>query len=90
MSEKAISSAELIAKTLGSGGAVYDPRYPGGRQSAAQALSNLSDALVEDILSLSDDEVIAEVLENGEGPEEIAQRMRKLYERARSRVENSK
>jgi hypothetical protein len=37
--------------------------------------------MVEDILSLSDEEILAEVIEDGEDPAEIAARMRRIFER---------
>jgi hypothetical protein len=42
--------------------------------------------MIEDILSLTDEEVIAELIEDGEDPVEIAARMRRLIEAALARV----
>jgi hypothetical protein len=39
-----------------------------------QKLDNLEAAIVEDILAMSDDELLAELKENGEDPEEYARR----------------
>jgi hypothetical protein len=47
-----------------------------------KALESLKDAMVEDILSLSDKEVLAEAVEDGEDPAEIAARMRRLFDDA--------
>lgn len=44
------------------------------------ALDHLNDALVEDILSLTDEEILAEVIEDGGDPKVIADRMRLDFE----------
>ena len=49
---------------------------------ARKALDNLANALVEDILALSDEEVLAEFIEDGGDPEALAARMRGIFERA--------
>jgi hypothetical protein len=49
---------------------------------ARKQLENLEDAMVEDILSLTDEGIIAEVIEDGEDPAEIAARMRRLFDAA--------
>jgi hypothetical protein len=54
--------------------------------TAARQLENLEDAMVEDILSLSDEEIIAEVIEDGEDPVEIAARVRRLFDAALAKV----
>lgn len=53
-----------------------------GELTARQQLDNLTDALVEDLMSLSDGELLAECIEDGEDPEQIATDMRKLVDRA--------
>jgi hypothetical protein len=52
----------------------------------ARQLENLEDAMIEDILALSDEEILAEVIENGEDPAEIAARMRRIFEAALAKV----
>lgn len=54
--------------------------------SAEQSLNNLANALVEDILALSDEEVLAEVIEDGKDPEEIAQKMHELFEQTKDQL----
>lgn len=57
--------------------------------TARQQLDNLTDAMVEDILSLSDEEVMQEMLEDLGSQEavdaEIA-RIREIFERARKQA----
>jgi hypothetical protein len=48
--------------------------------SAIKQLQNLEDAMIEDILSLSDGEILAEVREDGEDPAEIAGAMTRIFE----------
>lgn len=50
--------------------------------SDREKLHRLTGFMVEDILSLSDEEIIAEVIADGEDPKEIASRMRALFEKA--------
>jgi hypothetical protein len=49
---------------------------------ASFALQRLTDALVEDILSLSDEEVLQECRDQGLDPDEEAAKMRALFEQA--------
>lgn len=51
-----------------------------GGPTAQQQLDNLADALIEDILALSDEEILAEYVEDGGDPEELAARMRAMAE----------
>lgn len=51
-------------------------------QSARKALDNLADALVEDILNASDEEILEEFREDHGDPERHAAEMRALFERA--------
>jgi hypothetical protein len=53
---------------------------------AQRQLENLKDAMIEDILSLTDEEVIAELIEDGKDPAEVAARMRRLIEAALAKV----
>ncbi len=46
--------------------------------SAEQALVNLADAMVEDILATSDEEILAEIREDGLDPQKVAEDMRRL------------
>lgn len=59
---------------------------PAQCRAGRRRLENLKDAMIEDILSLTDEEVIAELIEDGEDPVEIAARMRRLIEAALARV----
>lgn len=47
-----------------------------------QKLDNLETALIEDILAMSDDELLAELKENGEDPEEYARMGAEILETA--------
>lgn len=47
---------------------------------ARAQLQNLADALVEDIMSLSDEDILAEAREDGLDPEQEAARLRKMLE----------
>lgn len=49
-----------------------------------QRLENFEDAMVEDILSLSNEEILAEVREDGEDPVEVAGAMIRIFEAARA------
>lgn len=57
-------------------------RSKGKKLTASQKLSNLADAIVEDIMSLSDEEVLAEICDDGENPKEVVQDMRCLVDEA--------
>lgn len=50
--------------------------------SARKALDNLADALIEDIMALSDEEVLEELRESGVDPERHAAEMRAIFEKA--------
>lgn len=52
------------------------------KTSARVALNRLADAFVEDIMSMTDEEILAEAIEDGIDPEENATRMRAIFERA--------
>ena len=43
-------------------------------------LQNLTDFLVEDILETSDEQIIADMIEDGEDPKAVAEHGRKLIE----------
>lgn len=45
-------------------------------------LMRLADLCVEDIMEMSDEEILAEVVEDGEDPNFIARQMRELIDRA--------
>jgi hypothetical protein len=49
--------------------------------SARQQLDRLADAIVEDILNLSDEEILEEMREDGKDPEQVAVEMRVLFDR---------
>lgn len=51
---------------------------------ARARLQNLADAMVDDILSLSDEKVLAEAGEDGLDPEQEAARLRAILEKAGS------
>jgi hypothetical protein len=51
-----------------------------------QFMDRLTDLFVEDILSMSDEEVIAEIIEDGFDPEMIADQMRQAAEEAIKRA----
>lgn len=51
-----------------------------------RAMQNLAEFLVEDILSLTDEEVIAEIIEDGGDPDKIATDMRLMFERVWAEV----
>lgn len=46
------------------------------------ALQRITDALCEDILTMSDEEVLQECRDQGLGPDEEAEKMRALFEQA--------
>jgi hypothetical protein len=48
----------------------------------AQKLANLADALVEDIMSMSDKEIRQEIIEAGEDPDKIVARVQEIIEQA--------
>ena len=51
------------------------------------ALENITDALVENIINTSDEEIIQEIIDDGRNPKEIANRIRNIINNAR--VHNS-
>lgn len=53
-----------------------------GELTARQQLDNLTDAMIEDIMGLSDEEILAELREDGIDPDAQAADMRKLVDRA--------
>ena len=55
--------------------------------TAKQQLQNLTDALVEDIMSMTDDEILAECIEDGEDPDEIVKRMQDMIDVLLDRME---
>lgn len=48
---------------------------------ARKQLDNLADAMVEDILSMTDEEIRAELIEDGEDLEEIGAKVRRQIDR---------
>jgi len=46
------------------------------------ALDRLAESLVDDILNMTDEEMLAEITADGENPERIAQEARDIFERA--------
>lgn len=50
------------------------------------ALDRLADAFVEDILSMTDEEIIAECIEDGRDPEQVAVEGHRIFERALEQV----
>lgn len=50
--------------------------------TARKALDNLAEFLIEDIMSMSDEEILAECREDGDDIEEIAARMRTIFDSA--------
>lgn len=57
------------------------------RQSARARLANLADALVADIMALSDEEVLAEFIEDHGDPEKHEAEMRALVEKSITEAE---
>jgi hypothetical protein len=55
----------------------------------AQRLRNLADALADDILTMSDGQITAELIEDGQDPREIADRMRAIFRDAIARHKGS-
>lgn len=53
-----------------------------GNNSGSDPLASAIDMLVQDILEMSDEELLREVKERGEDPKEIAERMRALFGKA--------
>jgi hypothetical protein len=53
----------------------------GDRKTDRAALDRLADALVDDILSASDEEILAETTDTHGDPEELAAEMRALFEK---------
>lgn len=54
--------------------------------TARQQLDNLAAALVDDVLALTDEEVLAEFIEDGGDPEQLVVEMRALFEQAVQKV----
>ena len=52
------------------------------------ALERVTDAMVDNIISLSDEEILQECIEDGEDPKEIADKMRNIIEKARKRAKS--
>ncbi len=50
--------------------------------SAEQALASLADAMVEDILATSDEEILAEMREDGLNPQKVAEDIKRLISKA--------
>lgn len=57
--------------------------------TARQRLDNLADAFVEDILAMSDEEILAEAREDGIDVEQVAHDGRALFERAKARADQA-
>lgn len=69
------------ARQLYSEGVQYAFCYYEERGGHAMALRRLADAFVEDVMSMSDEEVLAEFREDHEDPERHAAEMRALFEK---------
>jgi len=54
--------------------------------TARQALLNLADAFVEDILNMFDEEILAEFREDHDDPDQHEQEMRALFEQVVARL----
>jgi hypothetical protein len=54
----------------------------GGKKEASDALDRLATALVDDVLTTSDAEILAEFREDGGDPDQHAAEMRSLFERS--------
>lgn len=65
-------------------GKIAEMRAP--KVSARVALLNLADALAEDVMSMSDDELIAELEEDGEDIDKVVARFDAALEKARRRA----
>jgi hypothetical protein len=55
-----------------------------------QRLLRLADAFVDDIMSMTDEEILCEAIEDGLDPNAVAAKMRRLFERAAGRVKYGK
>ena len=58
----------------------------GDQKKERNALDRLADALVDDILNASDEEVLAEAEEDGIDPAKLAGHLREVFERAATEV----
>lgn len=58
--------------------------------TARQMLDNLTDMMVEDIMALSDDELRAEIIEDGGDPDEIAARGDEILRKAIAEARRAK
>lgn len=54
--------------------------------TARQMLDNLANAFAEDIMRMSDEEILAECREDGRDPDEVAAQGRAIFERALAQV----
>ncbi|TXH10061.1 MAG: hypothetical protein E6R04_06415 [Spirochaetes bacterium] len=50
------------------------------------ALDRLAESIVDDILNMTDEEILADVIADGEDPKQIAQEAKGVFERALSSV----
>ncbi len=55
-------------------------------KSDRAALARLADALVEDIFNASDQDILAEMQEDGEDPAAVAAEFQKIFEKAKANV----
>ena len=62
----------------------------GDQKKERNALDRLADALVDDILNASDEEVLAEAEEDGIDPAKLAGHLREVFERAATEVGKAK
>lgn len=62
----------------------------GKRQSDREALDRLADALVEDILKTSDQDILAETTEDTGDPAAVAAEVRALFEKAVTKTEKAR
>lgn len=63
-----------------------DDLIPRRELTARQMLDRLTDMMVEDILEMSDEEITAELIEDGINPEKEAKRIRKVIGQAIKKV----
>lgn len=56
-------------------------RPEGSAMTDAERLLNLTNAFKEDILSMSDEEILAEAREDGQDPVQTAARLQAIYEK---------
>lgn len=67
---------------------VFDKILPLNENSKywQETLHNITDAMVENIINTSDEEILAEIIEDGKDPKEIANKIRNIITKARKKA----